>query len=183
MFFLKFTVSGLETIDEDFNSEMKKIQGGIPQALQYVGSEMIVNLQKHIFKDWYKKYKPAEYQRRTDDISLGTPLGGEANMDVSVNKDKLEFTYEPTGEHANEIWNTREGDDLIEFLQVGWDGIPARPVWNNFVREQLNEGIMKSFIKGMSPYVKVIPEGIEKDVVFDENESMLEENSSMELPF
>ena len=194
MSFFKVTVSGLETIDEDFELESRKIEKAFPQALQYVGSEMIVSLQKHIFEDWYKQYTPKVYERRTDNISLGTPLGAEANMDVQVNNNTLDFTYEPTGEHANETYHTRDGDTLIEFLQVGAEGIPPRPFWNQFVEEQANSGIIDAFIKRMSPFATVIPEGVGKDVVFDGGESMLQggmasnfdntsDDSDDELPF
>lgn len=191
MSFFKVTVSGIETIDEDFELESRKIQAGIPQALNYVGSEMIVSLQKHIFEDWYEKYTPSVYERRTDDTSLGTPLGAEGNMDVFVDKDKMEFSYEPTGEHAKQSFHTRDGDRLIEFLQVGNKYMPPRPFWNLFVEEQKNRGIMEAFIKGMSPFATVIPEGFGKDVIFEGNESMLEgqtlidfgSSADNELPF
>ena len=207
MSFFKVTVSGLETIDEDFELESRKIEKAFPQALQYVGSEMIVSLQKHIFEDWYKPWgPPLIYIRRTDNNSLGTPLGSKENMDVFVDNDSLEFTYEPTGDHAVSDWNSVSGDKLIEIIQTnsGWSypvgvdkigrTIMPRPFWNFFVEEQANSGIIDAFIKGMSPFATVIPEGVGKDVVFDGGESMLQggmasnfdknsDDSDDELPF
>lgn len=173
MSFFSVAISGLESIDEDFQAEEKKIERQIPSALHFVGSEMIVNLKKHIYEDWYKKYTPKVYERRTDDPSLGQGLRSLDYMDVQVSGKDLLFTYEPSGEHAEEIWHTRDGDDLITFLQVGTDYMPPRPFWNNFVGEQRDGGIMEAFMRGMKPYV-VIPEGHGKDVVFDGGESELD---------
>ena len=173
MSFFKVTITGLDTIDEDFELESRKIEKAFPHALHYVGSEMIANLRKHIFEDWYQQYTPTLYQRRTDDPSLGQGLMSLDYMDAQIQGSQMQFIYEPSGDHANAAYHTRDGDKLIEFLQVGAEGIPPRPFWNFFVEEQKNSGIMEAFMRGMKPY-EVIPEGGENDVVFEGNESMLQ---------
>jgi hypothetical protein len=191
MYSFKVTVSGLETIDIDVQKETANIEKKIPSALRVVGAEMIANLQEHIKNDWYSQYKPKKYKRRTDDPSLGTPIGSEEYMDAQVENNTLTFTYEPRGEHKYKGWHNRDNDDLINFLQVGTEYMPPRPFWNNFVQDQRDSGIMNAFSQGMRPY-NVIREGIGIDVLFDIGESELNEESyvvsssdddSDELPF
>lgn len=176
MFFFNFSVIGIESLSADFAKEIKGIDKAIPQALKYVGSEMIESLKKHIYSDWYTQYDPKIYKRRTDDPSRGTPLGSEDYMDATVVGKSMIFTYEPSGVHSEEKWHERDGDDLITFLQLERGSIPSRPFWNNFVGEQRETGIMDSFAAGMKPYL-VIAEGGERDVIFGAGESELEAGS------
>ena len=173
----------VEGLNEEVKEEIAKIKNQIPTALEQVGSEMILDLQKHTQEDWYKKYKPKIYQRRTDDNSLGIPLGSVENMSVSVKNNKLDFTYTPSGEHEEKAWEERNGDELIKWLQNEHDlastntgeilhTIPARPFWNNFVEEQFNEKIMQTFVRGFPKKYSVVLEG--DDLETDGNESMLE---------
>ena len=176
----------IEGLDEEIKDEIAKINKQIPIALNQVGSEMILDLQRHIHEDWYNPWKPTVYHRRTDDSSLGIPLGDDKNITAYVDKftKSLGFIYAPTGWHEegrlHNGWYRRgdgirrDGDELIESIQTGRlaGSPPPRPFWNNFVEEQKNEKIMQTFTRGMLPYNLVL-EG-EQDLQFDGNESMLE---------
>lgn len=155
MSFFNVTVTGLGTIDSDVTAEIKDISAKIPPALQYIGSEMTANLQKHIKEDWYTPWRPDAYERRTDNPSLGTPLGSTENMHIAVagptHDQRLTFTYLPTGEHAEEKWHQRDGDELIKWIQHGAGDIPARPFWNNFVSEQ-EHAVITNLEHAMRPY-------------------------------
>lgn len=187
--FFEFTVTEIG-LQEDVDKALSGIDSAIAPALGDVGNGMIENLQRHIQEDWYEPWGPPKvYLRRTDDPSLGTPLGSPANMDVSVFGNSLTFSYEPTGEHKIEKWHIVDGDKLIKIIQEddGWypDWIPnkdqkerlifPRPFWDNFVREQEAHGIMERFTAAMrnakDPFV-VVPEGGAMDV-FGMDESLL----------
>lgn len=169
-------------LDEELEKEIAKIESYIPMALEGVGSEMIWDLQEHIQQDWYEPWKPKEYRRRTVNPSLGTPLGSDKNINVSVKGKSLDFDYSPTGKHVVKAWHTRDGDVLIESIQTGelWGNPPPRPFWNNFVEEQKNEKIMQNFVNYFPKEYKVIAEGGEKDVDFDSGESLLEAGNEEE---
>lgn len=185
--FFEFTVTEIG-LQEDVDKALSDIDSAIAPALGDVGNGMIENLQRHIQEDWYEPWGPPKiYQRRTDNPSLGTPLGSPANMDVSVSGRSLTFSYDPTGEHENPDWSTVNGDVLIRIIQEddGWKYPPSvdqkgrmifpRPFWDNFVREQEAHGIMDRFTAAMrnakDPFV-VVPEGGAMDV-FGMDESLL----------
>lgn len=186
-------------LDEEIKGEIGKINNQIPNALNYVGAEMIVSLKRHIDQDFYNKYSPVAYPRR---YTKG--LLNPENIDVSRKGKKLIFTYTPDGspspKHKESLnWSddlarylkskgvsgetpifspTRKGDDLIVWGQkehkLGATKIPARPFWNQFVEEQKNGKIMENFIAGMQPKYEIITEGTEKDIQFGADESMLD---------
>nr|DAF90884.1 MAG TPA: hypothetical protein [Siphoviridae sp. ctnMR5] len=174
----------IKGLNEEIKKEVDNIEKHIPTALNYVGSEMAQDLRKHLHDDWYSKYAPTEYDRRTDDPSLGIPLADDQNFFINVNKKELRFTYEPTGEHKNRAWSQRYGDALIEFIQKGMEydltddedkeySVPPRPFWNNFVNSQQNREIIDNFIAGMSPDYNVIKDASDDNL--DLSSSLLEE--------
>ena len=180
----KVSVSQERTLLDDYQKEEGEIRAHFSEAINMIASEMKENLQKHIYEDWYLPWgKPKRYKRRTDNPDLGTPLGSDQNIHAIPSKDTLEFIYDPSGEHTNEKYHTRDGDDLIRVIQMnsGWTWQPnedrggreimPRPFWNNFVDEQESGGIINAFIAGMAPY-KVIAEGKDKDVVLDGTERL-----------
>lgn len=172
------------SLDEDLQKEVGDIRAQFPRAMRRVASEMKSNLYKHIENDWYLPWgAPKRYKRRTDDPSLGTPLGSGRNMHVSFSSDGgLEFIYEPTGAHKNQKWNTAKGDALIKIIQDndGWRWPPdkdkqgrnvmPRPFWNNFVDEQENGGIIQAFIAGMPKKYEIVAQG--DDVILDGDEKL-----------
>lgn len=181
---LKIKITGLEEIEKDFDENAREIETKIPYALGYTASEMLDDLERHLQHDWREMYSPRFYERRTDDPSLGTSIMDESNTHISVSGKKMEFIYNPTGEHSNPQWNQRSGDSLIEFIQNGmWDKggvtredikiVPPRPFWNNFVEEQFNYKIIQNFTAGMRPF-EVISEGGSKDIQSENMESLLD---------
>lgn len=168
----------IKGLDEEIKDEIAKIEKDIPIALEGVGSGMIRDLQEHIQQDWYEPWQPKVYKRRTDNPSLGTPLGSIDNMSVSVKGKVLDFDYTPTGEYSGEGFvEERNGDELITALQTGkdlWGNPKPRPFWNNFVEEQKNEKIMENFINSFPKEYKVIADDNKSDLVFDSGESLLE---------
>lgn len=174
-------------LKEDLAKEEKSIKKQANYALTQTGVELARDLQSTLHREWYKRYTPKVYQRRTDNPKLGTPIGADENFgdtNTDVAKNMLEFVFNPTGQHANRDWNSRSGDKLITWLQNEHNyadeetgeidfTIPARPFWNIFLQEQENGGIMEKFIKGMSPEYTVIPEASDKIELTD---SYLPEN-------
>ena len=160
MNFFNCDISGFDTLEAEVKAECDKIQAKIPEALDEVGALMISKLQQHIKNDWYKHpFRPSIYQRRTDDPSLGTPLGSDDKDNMGYDPPTLtpdgaalHFYYTPTGEHKEEIWHTRDQDELISFLQMGNADMPPRPFWNNFVRD-MEDSILPVLSEGMQPYL------------------------------
>lgn len=193
-----FSLSGLPSIQEDLNNEKAKILQQAALALNTVGDSMISDLQRYGKSVWYDTWKPSEYKRRTDDPSLGTPLLDYQNMQYTVKDHTLEFLYTPTGEHnmrlegggygegGSSAWDTRQGDEIIESIQTGhlWGNPPPRPYWNWFVEAQFNRNIILAFAEGMAkgkPRYVVESEGISADVLYDKNESKLEQKQNTQL--
>lgn len=153
--------TNVEGVREDINEEKKEIEISSLIALSEVGEDMKLCLQEHIHNDWYEKWgEPREYQRRTDDPSLGTPIGDISNMESYVLKSGLRFRYNPKGNHKNEKWSIQNGDDLIRIIQdnLGWKWKPTedtegrmimpRPFWDNFVEEEETRAL-SSFINAL----------------------------------
>lgn len=195
--FFHVTVSGEETLTNDLNDNLNAMRGPIRDGLRFVGSEMIVDLQRHIQKDWYEAWgDPKEYERRTDDPSRGTPLGDDSNMHTDVHDMSLSFVYTPNGRHVNHAWQKRDGDKLIEVIQTnsGWSWQPrkdtkgrpiiGRPFWNNFAEEQFNGAAFDAFEYGFAGRgFDLVREGGKRDVEYSPGESMLDAtDENYELP-
>lgn len=197
---IKCTIQGLEGIYQEYHKNEQIIKNQIPIALDNVGSDMKNRLQKYIHEIWYLGYTPSVYERRTDDNSLGVPLGDDSYIDISTtpkmegNVAGLVFSYEPKGDHVKTEWHDRDNDALIEFLQLGKGKIPPRPFWNSFVAEMQSGGAIESFIRNMAPIV-VVPDGADDlDMsesnlyyngiisILDNSENLVEDDSD-ELPF
>lgn len=147
-----------DTLDKLLQEETAKIESRIPSALEHVGREMQLNLIKHIEKDVYAKYSPQDYERRSENNSLGLPLTSRENIMTITKGNNLTFRYVPTGQYKGEgSWKIRHGDELIKAIETGeLEGdAPKRPFFQNFIDEQLYGGIMNSFIDGMKPEYKV----------------------------
>lgn len=190
---LKFTakITGLDT---DLRIENDKIKAKAADALVQVSGEMVDSLKDHLYNDWYLAYTPKDYLRRTDFVQFGVPIGGDENLDISVDRSspKLDFYFEPSLMHKIFSPWSDGSDGMIEWIQHehrygevhrGWKIIkeakiiiPARPFWNNFVREQQNGGIMSSFVQHMAPQYKVVAKA--NDKIVDLTESLLKEEEN-----
>lgn len=188
---LNVTVTDDGSLAKDINKKVGQVIKASEDGLKAVGSEFIHNLQTHIREDWYEPWgKPKQYQRRTDNNSLGTPLGSKENMSAPVRGLTLEFTYSPTGEHSNSKWHTKDGDAIINVIQKnsGWSFIPQkdtkgreimpRPFWDNFVKEEKAWRAFDAFRNGFTTSKKLdeyqfLVEGGKNDIVFDDNDGAL----------
>lgn len=168
MSLFKVEVTGLDSLDKDFEKHKKAIEKRIPTALGIVGAEMVKDLQSIIEGYFYKSYSPKHYQRTG-------AMKDDASMNYSPKGSELTFTYEPETSHTGlDAWVQdkpskgefplpRQPDDLIIWGQMShFDGtdheIPARPFWNMFLEQQGNEKILDNFARGMMPKYSVIRE-------------------------
>lgn len=164
---LKITAE-VKGIAETIEEQSKAIKKQIPKALQYVGAEMKVNLQKHIYEDWYLQYTPSVYKRRTDNPNLGIPIGSDKNISINVNEKQIEFDFSPDLYNKEFSPLNYSSDRMITWIQQTHEIfgvlIPPRPFWNNFLNEENNGATIAAFIKGMKPL----------DVTEDESDKDLE---------
>lgn len=191
--FFTATYEGFETVEEDVEKHRQKIEKISSDALSFLGTEMTKTLQKHIREDWYEPWGPPKaYPRRTDNPSLGIPLGDNRNISAEQKGLSLIFTYKPSGDHAARKWYRKSGDALIEVIQEnkGWSfqpkfdrnghAIMPRPFWDRFVEEEKNGGIWSAFQYGFGGHgYNLIPEGNGLDVEFAPGEGMLGNQMSM----
>lgn len=168
MSFFNVEVTGLDSLDKDFEEHKKAIEKQIPTALGIVGAEMVNDLQAIIEGYFYKSYTPKHY-KRSGEMKDGSAMNYESKIN------ELVFTYEPeTGHKGLDEWVQdkpvkgefplpRKPDDLIIWGQHShFDGtdheIPARPFWNYFLDSQGNEKILDNFARGMLPNYTVVKE-------------------------
>lgn len=153
---LKFEISGLESIDKDFEDLTGRVNKAMAAAMPGLRDEMVERLKQKIIDQVYKKWTPKEYERRLDHPNLGPSLIDESVIKaVPQGDDGMELTYEPRGEQYQ--WeNPRDGDALIERIETGrgyeWDKHPGkRPFWNDFVNDLIEGGIAeKTIVDGMN---------------------------------
>lgn len=158
------TVQGQQTLTDEVDAEIQKIDSAIAPAMYIMGSEFEQMLNARLRQDWYDAYKPHKYPRRTDNPIFGEGLMSDEYKDYSVEikpkTKRLTFTYEPSGEHAIESYHKRDKNALIRSIETGklYGNPPPRPFWENFVDELENGDAMDLFITAMKPY-EVILEG------------------------
>lgn len=172
MSFFNVEVTGLDSLDKDFEEHKKAIEKQIPTALGIVGAEMVNDLQAIIEGYFYKSYTPKHYKRTGE-------MKDDSSMNYDSKENELVFTYEPeTKRNGLDAWVQdkpldgefplpRNPDDLIIWGQMShFDGtdheIPARPFWNYFLESQGNEKILDNFARGMLPNYTVVKEAGEK---------------------
>lgn len=177
------TVQGQQTLTDEVNAEIQKIDSAIAPAMYIMGSEFEQMLNARLRQDWYDAYKPHKYPRRTDSPIFGDGLMSEEYKDYNVeetksytgrqSKRRLTFTYEPSGQHAIEEYHTRDKNALIRSIETGklFGNPPPRPFWENFVDELATGDVMDIFITAMKPY-EVILDG-EDDRYINFNSSYL----------
>ena len=160
MSFFNVEVTGIDSLDKDFEEHEKAIEARIPIALGIVGAEMVKDLQAIIEGYFYKSYTPRHYKR-------SGAMKDDSAFDYLADENELLFLYEPDTSHNGldawvqdkptdgEFSLPRHPDDLIVWGQHShFDGtdheIPARPFWNYFLESQGNEKVLDAFIRGMS---------------------------------
>lgn len=165
MAFFDVKMTQVGSVETELKAECGEIGKKIPYALQEVGERMRGSLMEHIARDWYQKWKPSKYERRTDNPEYGTPIGDPSNMDLQITQNTLVFDYQPSRQHALHEPFSNSPDELIRTIQSGSvaPNAPPRPFWDNFVREQENETIMFTFKRAMLPY-KVTDNGTKIDL-------------------
>ena len=190
MSFFKVEVTGLDSLDKDFEKHQKAIEKRIPIALGIVGAEMERDLKAIIDGYFYKGYSPKHYQR-------SGAMKDDASMTYLPQGNELTFTYTPETKHSGlDAWVQdkpvdgkfplpRDPDDLIIWGQMSHfdetdHEIPARPFWNLFLEQQGNEKILDNFARGMLPQYQVLKE---KGEVVDLSEFELPADQSNVAPY
>lgn len=148
---LDIEVEGLDSLTNDFEQQVAKIEHIIPKALSVVGEELVASLQRRVRKDVYATYKPKVYKRTGE-------MADPANMNVSVQGNTLHFEYRFDTKSAKPYFT--DSDDVIAAVQdssylwnVGALNIPERPYWDNFFMEELGDGKVDSALaRGLNRY-------------------------------
>ena len=132
-------VSGLDSLDKDYEEQLQTIDKAIPAGLSVVGNEMAAALQRHVKNDVYAAYKPKSYKRTGE-------MGDISNMTSTIDKSSntLAFEYRFGTESARPYF--KDSDQVIAAVQdsdylwnVGNREIPERPFWNNFFNELFSD--------------------------------------------
>lgn len=171
-------ITGLDGIRKDVYRVKKSLKQPINNGLTMMGDAMVEPLQRHIKEDWYDQYEPHKYKRRTDDSSLGRPMGDSDNMQTTVKDGALLFEYNPLTQHKNPDWDDHDPDLLIYRIQYNdkWKYPPEcdeRPFWRNFVDEMRDSNTLPYAFRagfGNVENVKLVFEGKGKDIVFEPGE-------------
>lgn len=146
---LKVMISGLETIDDDINAFMPRVDKATTAGLKAVASDMKASLIQHVKDDVYAAYSPLDYER------TGAMVANSA-FDYDIAGGTLVFSY--SFDTKSEQPYYAASDDVIAAIQDSkylWNvrkrKIPERPFWDNFVKEQFLDGKAEaSFVAGMN---------------------------------
>lgn len=144
-------VSGLDSLDKDYEEQLQTIDKAIPAGLSVVGNEMAAALQRHVKNDVYAAYKPKSYKRTGE-------MGDISNMTSTIDKSSntLAFEYRFGTESARPYF--KDSDQVIAAVQdsdylwnVGNREIPERPFWDNFFNELFSDNrVDEYFASGMN---------------------------------
>lgn len=147
----KVEVSGLDSLDKDYEEQLQTIGKAIPAGLSVVGNEMAAALQRHVKNDVYAAYKPKSYKRTGE-------MGDISNMTSTIDKSSntLAFEYRFGTESARPYF--KGSDQVIAAVQdsdylwnVGNREIPERPFWDNFFNELFSDNrVDEYFASGMN---------------------------------
>lgn len=150
---LSIRISGLESIDEDFKAFQSEVSAAVRGAMDGVGERMKDALKRHIEQDVYEAYTPKVYQRRSENLLLGTPLNNmDANTYIFNKGAGVTLDYLPTGDHAVAKWSGADGDALVGRIEKksppynwGDDQVPERPFFQNFTDEMTDGGALARY--------------------------------------
>lgn len=147
----KVEVSGLDSLDKDYEEQLQTIDKAIPAGLSVVGNEMAAALQRHVKNDVYAAYKPKSYKRTGE-------MGDISNTTSTIDKasNTLAFEYRFGTESARPYF--KDSDQVIAAVQdsdylwnVGNREIPERPFWDNFFNELFSDNrVDEYFASGMN---------------------------------
>lgn len=147
-------ISGIESIQSDYDEFNVKVRLASNYGLKAVASELTPCLQKHIETDVYDAYEPQDYLRRYDNPQYGRSIHSDKNVEWNLRymgngEQSLEFTYTPNGRNTHYLDSPyyTDGDSIIDVIQRSsgylWtdgDNIPKRPFWNLFIQDVLRQG-------------------------------------------
>lgn len=147
----KIEVSGLETLDKDYDEQLKVIDKAIPAGLSVVGNEMAAALQRRVQQDVYAAYSPEAYKRTGE-------MGDINNMTTTIDNasNTLVFDYRFGTGSARPYF--KDSDQVIAAIQDSdylWNvsnrDIPKRPFWDNFLNELFSDNrVDEYFARGMN---------------------------------
>ena len=158
---VRFVVSGVESIDQDFKKVQAEIKTSIAKAMPQLADAMKQSLKEHIDQDVYAAYTPQAYPRRSENPGFGVPLNDiDSNTFVDTWPDGVRLDYKPDGSHSGTKRDLKggfaqdsirpikpnpvHGDDLVRRIETGqgydWDFSMARPFFQNFVWEMVEGG-------------------------------------------
>lgn len=144
-------------LKQELVSELKKIEPGIKNAMEYVASVAKTALQYHVQADVYDKFEPKEY------IRTGAIIDMNRSTRTSVSSSEMTLRYLPDG--SSDQWqNPVSGDALIERIESGqgyeWRRKPGpRPFWGAFVDEMIDSEFARAFDSAMAEQLGSIYEG------------------------
>ena len=166
----KVEVSGLDSLDKDYEEQLQTIDKAIPAGLSVVGNEMAAALQRHVKNDVYAAYKPKSYKRTGE-------MGDISNIvtDIDSANRTLTFTYEFDTASARPYF--KDSDQVIAAVQDSdylWNvrerEIPERPFWDKFYNDMFNDNKVESYlVKGINqaaPSLKAYRRKGKDDIVF-----------------
>lgn len=164
---MQFT--GIDDFDAQFKTFLNELAVDISNAEKIAMSDARDTLKRHVINDVYDAYPdPTSYKRRKEsgglsDVEANTttidPTGGNVNGNLSV---YTALYYNPTGKHRIKSWSS--GTDkpgvvnvdynaLISRIETkspaynwGQDLVPARPFWQEFIKEMIDDGELEKSI-------------------------------------
>ena len=120
-----------DNFEYDVGMAIGAIENNMTPLLEYMGGEMISDLQKHINDDVYKPYQPKSYPRRKDHTIFGIPLDDIKNfttkVDNNLNYAILEMQYNPDGFHSGKMRDTLDYDAEAHEDDAKYANRPIKP--------------------------------------------------------
>lgn len=182
--------TGIDSFDAELSAFMNKLASTTRQSVEAALGEAREILKQKIITEVENDdvYKPKVYKRRSEKAGRGAPL---SDMDaysqiiepVAVNANgNLQVTsrlyYNPKGTHRVARWNTADTpNELIGRIEkkdppYTWEPkngeIPARPFWQHFVNQMVDEkDLERFFISAMNMYDTSLDIQADGDLVRD----------------